>query len=168
MDADPGGTSRDAASREPMPRIVRLPPGSDPGPVRPRRPPARGSTAGVPRPRAVPAELEVRVDPGAGRLTLAGRLVAGTTSLLHDGVSELLRGPRPDWTLDVGAVTYLDSAGLRALSGAYRRALRHGRRVTLDGAPPSLQHVLTLMRLDRHLLPEEGPGPPADRGPGSR
>jgi hypothetical protein len=39
-----------------------------------------------------------------------------------------------------------------AIGAAYRRALRHNRRMTLTGAPPLLQQSLARLRLDHHLL----------------
>ena len=48
-----------------------------------------------------------------------------------------------------------DHTGLRAIGAAYRRLLRHDRRLTLCGASPELQRVLTRLRLGRHLLDDE-------------
>ncbi|MGK5113927.1 STAS domain-containing protein [Geodermatophilus sp. CPCC 205506] len=172
MAADPTETSLGV-----VPSILRPGPDSVRGPAGPLRRPAarrRGAraiaTSSAGRPRALaagePSESGAHVDLVTGRLTLTGRLDVRTTHLLYDAVSALLRADHPGWTLDVGGLTDVDDAGLRALLVAYRRALRHGRRITVVGASPSLQYALTLLRLDRHVLPAEGAPVPADPGPG--
>ena len=55
----------------------------------------------------------------------------------------LLTAQHPSWTGDVGQLTDIDHAGLRGLLSAYRRALRHGRRITLYSVSPFLQRALT-------------------------
>jgi anti-anti-sigma factor len=96
-----------------------------------------------------------------GRLTMTGRLDARTSYLLYDAVSALLRAGQASWTVDVAGLDVADHAGLRAIAGAYRRALRHDCRITLHGASPALQHALARLRLDRHVLPGAGELPPA-------
>jgi anti-anti-sigma factor len=119
-----------------------------------------------PPPAAAPSESGVHVDLISGRLTMTGRLDVRTTHLLYDAVSALLRAQHPSWTVDVGGLTDIDDAGVRALLGVYRRALRHGRRITLHGASPSLQYVLTRLRLARHVLPGDSTLIPAEPEPG--
>jgi anti-anti-sigma factor len=170
--ADPAETSHGA-----MPSIVRPGPGSALGPARPLRHPAarrRGarviatSSSGRPRPvtAAASSEFGVHVDLVTGGLTMTGRLDVRTTHLLYDAVSVLLTARHPSWTIDVGRLTDIDHAGLRGLLSAYRRALRHGRRITLYSVSPSLQRALTLLRLDRHVLPGESMLIPAEPDPG--
>lgn len=97
--------------------------------------------------------LVVRVDPAAGRVTLTGPLVGGSIPVLHAAVSTVLRSRRTNWSIDVSELLVTDDAGLRAIVGAYRRALRHGRQLTLLGASPPLRRALTRLRLASHLLP---------------
>lgn len=106
-----------------------------------------------PLPRA--GALLVDVDPAAGRLTMTGRLDARTVRVLHTAVSGLLLSEQRRWVLDVAGVTVTDHTGLRAIGAAYRRLLRHDRRLTLYGASPDLQRVLTRLRLGRHVLEDE-------------
>jgi anti-anti-sigma regulatory factor len=54
--------------------------------------------------------------------------------------------------VDATHVTSCDHMGIRGIGVAYRRALRHNRRMRLIGAPPSLHRELTRLRLDHHLL----------------
>jgi anti-anti-sigma factor len=97
--------------------------------------------------------LVVHVDGAAGRVTVSGRLDGGTVPALHQAVSTLLRAGRTRWRIDVAELVVVDDAGLRAIVGAYRRALRHGCRLTLHEVPPPLLDALIRLRLARHLLP---------------
>jgi|tagenome__1003787_1003787.scaffolds.fasta_scaffold19685712_1 anti-anti-sigma factor len=106
--------------------------------------------------------LAVHIDAASGCLTMTGRLDTRSTPLLYDAVSALLATDQPEWTMDVTGLTVADHAGLRAIVGAYHRAVRHGRRITVQGASPGLQHALRRLRLDRHVLPAE-PGPPVNK-----
>ncbi|KGH44948.1 hypothetical protein IN07_20285 [Modestobacter caceresii] len=60
----------------------------------------------------------------------------------------MLQSNRNHWTVDVAELTVGDHAGVRALGGAYRRAVGHGRRVTLLGASPVLRRALQRLDVD--------------------
>lgn len=106
-------------------------------------------------PSPPPGILVVEVDPACGRLRVTGRLDARTVRVLHSAVSGLLLSEQRRWVLDVAGVIVTDHTGLRAIGAAYRRLLRHDRRLTLHGASPDLQRVLTRLRLGRHVLEDE-------------
>ena len=97
----------------------------------------------------------VHVDLATGRLTATGRLGVRTIHLLHGAVTALLRSDQRTWTVDVSDCDVADHAGLRALAGCYRRAVRHNRRIALHGASPGLRHALGRLRLERHMLSDE-------------
>jgi anti-anti-sigma factor len=101
------------------------------------------------------SSLLVEVDVPAGRLRVAGRLDSRTVRVLHTAVSALLLTEQRRWVLDVAALTVADHTGLRAIGAAYRRLLRHDRRLTLCGASPELQRVLTRLHLGRHVLDDD-------------
>ena len=105
------------------------------------------------------SSLLVEVDVPAGRLRLAGRLDFRTVRVLHTAVSALLLTEQRRWVLDVAALTVADHTGLRAIGAAYRRLLRHERRLTLCGASPELQRVLTRLHLGRHVLDDDSAEP---------
>jgi anti-anti-sigma factor len=86
---------------------------------------------------------------------VAGRLDARTVHALHAVVSDLLLTEQRRWMVDVAALTVTDHTGLRAIGAAYRRLLRHDRRLTLCGVSPDLQRVLTRLRLGRHVLDDD-------------
>jgi anti-anti-sigma regulatory factor len=109
-------------------------------------------------PGAAGRSFRVQVDLAGGRLVLAGRLDRRTAHLLSEAVSALLAGGCPHWTVDASELTVADHAALRAIGTAYRRAIRHGRRLTILGTSPALHAALTRLRLDHHVL---DPGDPA-------
>jgi anti-anti-sigma regulatory factor len=98
------------------------------------------------------ADFTIRVDLAVGRVAATGRLDRRTAHLLHDALSTLLHAEHTSWQLDVSELVDVDDAGLRAVGAAYRRALRHGRHLTLHGASPALREALIRLRLDRHVL----------------
>ena len=110
--------------------------------------------------------FEVRVDSTTARVTVAGRLGAGSIPLLHAAVSTLLQTGRTRWSIDVTDLVVTDDAGLHAIVGAYRRAVRHGQQLTLFGASPPLHRALMRLRLARHLLPGDEPRIPIQRTAG--
>ena len=109
----------------------------------------------------------VRLDLMAARLELVGQLDRRTAHLLHDAISALLQTNRPAWTVDVTGLTVADHTGLRAVETAHRRALVHGRELTLLGASPGLHRALTRLDLEQPTLgaagrPSVDAGAPAD------
>jgi anti-anti-sigma regulatory factor len=102
-------------------------------------------------PRSGPS-FTVHVDLVDGRIQLAGLLDRGTAHLFQEAISALLLGDHDPCVVDTTGLIGCDQIGVRAIGAAYRRALRHNRRMTLTGAPPLLQQSLARLRLDRHLL----------------
>jgi anti-anti-sigma factor len=121
----------------------------------PQRPEADGGAS----------SFALHIDLNSGSITLAGRLDGRSAHLLYDAVSAMLHSDsaRRTWTVDVAGLSVADHAGLRAIGRAYRRALRHDRRITLHGASPALQSALTRVHLVHHVLGEDGP--PTAGGP---
>ena len=103
------------------------------------------------------ATVLVELDPVGGRLLLAGQLDRRTAHLLHAAVSTLLAGGCAHWTVEVSGLTVADHAALRAIGVAYRRAIRHGRRLTILGTSPALHGAATRLRLDQQLLERGDP-----------
>ena len=100
----------------------------------------------------------VHVDLVCGRIRLTGVLDRGTVHLFQEAISALRLANHDTWLVDTTDLIGCDQIGVRAIGAAYRRALRHNRRMTLTGAPPPLQQPLTRLRLDHHLL-HTPPGP---------
>ncbi|WP_233488962.1 STAS domain-containing protein [Blastococcus sp. TF02-09] len=97
----------------------------------------------------------VRLDLAGGRLEVDGRLDYRTAHLVHDAISALVHTHNERWVIDVSRSAGSDTACLRLLGVAYRRAVRHGRQITLIGASPSLQQALSRLRLNHHLTSSE-------------
>ena len=105
------------------------------------------------------SSFTVYMDVSRGTISLVGRLDGRSAHLLYDAVSAMLHSdsaPR-NWTVDVAELSVADHAGLRAIGRAYRRALRHDRRITLHRASPALQSALTRVHLMHHVLGNDGP-----------
>ena len=63
------------------------------------------------------------------RVTAEGEIDSTSAPVLRDRLDGLLDGDVRDLTIDLTAVTFLDSAGLCVLAAAYRRASEHDVRV---------------------------------------
>ena len=113
-------------------------------------------TAALPAAGGDDPPLVIAVDYRLGRLQLTGQLDRRNTQLLHDTISALLVHDCDRWTADISGLAVTDHAGLKAIGTAYRRLLRSGRRITLQGASPALTQALTRLRLDHHLLHDTG------------
>ena len=118
----------------------------------------RGDRMSTPRPQSIGSDprsgpsFTVHVDLLDGRIRLAGLLDRGTVHLFQEAISALLLGDHDTCVVDTTGLIGCDQIGVRAIGAAYRRALRHNRRMTLTGAPPLLQQSLARLRLDHHLL----------------
>lgn len=63
----------------------------------------------------------------AMRLTATGEIDSTSAPVLRDRLEAVLDAGASDVTIDLTAVTFLDSAGLCVLAAAYRRASAEGR-----------------------------------------
>jgi len=120
-------------------RTTTAPPTTRPGPAAARRVlPAPGP--------ASPAALTVTVERvcGVTRLHLEGELEATTAPLLDCLVTDALERRHGDVLLDLTEAGFCDVKGLDCLLTARRRARARGRRLSLRGASPLLQHLLHL------------------------
>lgn len=94
-------------------------------------------------------------DDGAGdRVTLVarGRIDAETAAELEAAVEEQLRLGRHTIRLDLAAVGFLSSAGIRALFNAHRGAKTAGGSCLVSHASEPIDRVLTLSRLSPILM----------------
>jgi anti-sigma B factor antagonist len=72
------------------------------------------------------ATIDVSVDGASATVRAAGEIDSTTAPLLNQQLSALLDTEVRELTVDLGRVTFLDSAGLCALATAHRRAGRQG------------------------------------------
>jgi phospholipid transport system transporter-binding protein len=83
--------------------------------------------------------------------TVSGVLDVGTIPAVL-AASRALWGSAPELTVDLSAVTRIDSAALALLIEWRRDAARRGRRLTIRGAPTAIASIAELCGV-RELLP---------------
>jgi len=91
--------------------------------------------------------LEISVDL-SGRdpvLVLTGYVDQSTASQLRDALTGLIDQNHERLTIDVEGVTFMDSSGIGALAGAYKR----GAHVTVRRPSPTVMRELVMCGLDR-------------------
>lgn len=93
---------------------------------------------------------------GVLHLRFAGDLDYIAVAELRDSLQEPLAGRRTV-VLDLGNVSFVDSAGLRLLVRTKRYVESHGGRLLINELSPAVQHMLALVqlsewfeRVDRH------------------
>jgi anti-anti-sigma factor len=85
-------------------------------------------------------------------MSVSGELDALSADLLRTAVADVLRRHRPERIdMDLHGVTFLDSAGIRALLLCQSDAQRAGSRVTLSRARPGVHRVLEITGLLDHF-----------------
>jgi stage II sporulation protein AA (anti-sigma F factor antagonist) len=77
-------------------------------------------------------------------VTVSGRLDTGTAPVFDAQLAPLLAEPRPQILLDLGAVTYISSAGLRSILQLVKHTAAHGGRVGLHSAPGHIMEVVEI------------------------
>ena len=65
--------------------------------------------------------VEVSEPAPLARLTVAGEIDSSSAPLLREQLDTLLESPLTELTIDLGGVTFLDSAGLCVLAAVHRR-----------------------------------------------
>jgi anti-anti-sigma factor len=93
-------------------------------------------------------ELEIASPPAPVRIVLAGELDGEEVTRLHDAVAGVpLPGDIRDLRIDAGELTFLDSAGIRALLGLRERAADAGARVVIDRLTHNVYRVIEIAGL---------------------
>ena len=81
-------------------------------------------------------------------LDLSGRITLGEgETLLKDKLNSLLHQGRKNLLLNLGGVSYVDSAGLGALVAAYTTVTREGGTLRLVSITKKLQDLLSITKL---------------------
>ena len=99
-------------------------------------------------PLAPPPELTLQTEkmPGEMLVRCGGKITCGSAALLKATVTSLMRENRI-LVLDLGKVSYVDSAGLGALVGLYISSRRTSCSLKLRNLTNRLQELLHLTRL---------------------
>jgi anti-sigma B factor antagonist len=94
----------------------------------------------------------VVVDGAAKRLVLKGRLDAAGTETIEVAFGSAVRSARGDVLVDLSAVAFVGSLGIRILISGARAADRAGRQLVIFGAQPAVAEVFATVALDE-LVP---------------
>jgi anti-anti-sigma factor len=93
-------------------------------------------------------ELEIPPAPGPVRVVLSGELDSEEVTRFHEAVAVL---PSPgdvrDLRIDAGKLTFVDSAGIRALLTFRERAEDRGARVVIDQVSVNVYRVMQISDL---------------------
>jgi anti-anti-sigma factor len=77
-------------------------------------------------------------------IALEGRLDTGSAPEFDAELSSVLSTPRPNILLDLAAVTYISSAGLRSILQLVKHTSAHGGRLGIFAAPPHIMEVIEM------------------------
>ena len=94
--------------------------------------------------------VETREVNGQRIVAVAGELdIAGSPELEHAIASALRAGGHV--TIDLSALEFIDSSGLRVLLGLHKTSLRDGSAYTVVPGPPQVHRAFVLCGLDETL-----------------
>ena len=85
------------------------------------------------------------------RLALKGELDLYSAPALDDALVEAEGEAWPKLILDLSALAFMDSAGLRLIVRTHARAEQSGRRLVLVKGPDTVARVLAVTELDQRL-----------------
>jgi anti-sigma B factor antagonist len=89
--------------------------------------------------------------PDGVHVELTGELDLATAPKLEDELRRVEQGDPPVIVLNLQALSFMDSSGLRAVLAADGRAREAGRRLVLVRGDERVQRVLRITRLDERL-----------------
>ena len=102
-----------------------------------------------------PGDREMGIDqrasetnPDVGILSLSGRLGAQSEQELSASLSRALGKNAAGIILDMSAVEFVSSAGLRALLVAYKQAHADGKKIAMIGVRPAVYKIFKLTSFD--------------------
>ena len=96
-------------------------------------------------------ELETEQDGGHVRLVLRGELDISSAQVLEDALERLEADQPSTLLIDLRALEFLDSTGLRTLVSADQRARDAGRRLAIVRGPEAVDRIFNVTRLDERL-----------------
>jgi anti-anti-sigma factor len=84
-------------------------------------------------------------------VVLAGEFDLAAVPQFEDAIAGVEAGGPPAIVIDLSALTFMDSSGLRALVTADDRARTAGRRLAIVPGPPAVRRVFEITQLDGKL-----------------
>lgn len=108
--------------------------------------------------------IDSSAEDGNATIIAAGEIDLATVSLLSTAIADTVHAGTTALTVNLNNVTYIDSAGLGVLVGAFKRLKALGGTFTVRCTQPRVLRLLTLTGLHRVLTIEGGPdgGEPSD------
>ena len=95
-------------------------------------------------------QVETREDDGQHVIALAGELDIAGAGEFEDAAAAALRAGGPV-TIDLSALEFIDSSGLRVLLAFHKASLRDGLDYTVLPGPPQVHRAFVLCGLDQAL-----------------
>jgi anti-sigma B factor antagonist len=111
--------------------------------------------------------IDVAGDARQTRVTAVGEIDSSSAPLFRERLEPLLDGDVAEITVDLTAVTFLDSAGLCVLAAAHRRAVASGKTVRVLASSRAVIRPLQITGL-WELLQVENVSAKADQPPAQR
>ena len=96
-------------------------------------------------------EFETREQEDRAHVTLRGELDLSTAEKVELELHRIEQTGTKLVVLDLSALTFLDSTGLRLIVGADQRARQSDRRLAVVRGPATVQRVFTITKLDERL-----------------
>ncbi len=96
-------------------------------------------------------EVETRSGERHVQVILRGELDLSTVEKVEEELRRVEAGEERILVLDLSALSFLDSTGLRLMVTADRRAQKDGRRLVIVRGPETVHRVFTITKLDEKL-----------------
>jgi anti-anti-sigma factor len=123
----------------------------------------------------------IHLDPQTATLAVSGELDLASAPEFDAALTRTLDSPASSLIIDLSALEFIDSTGVRALLKGYERATGDGRRCSVVNGGPQVSRILEMTGVDRQLKippganvapppsapgPEPGPAPEPEPEPG--
>lgn len=99
-------------------------------------------------------DVEAAIEGGVGRLRLAGELDLAGSEMLTRAFDMFVREGVERVVVDAGAVSFLDSSGLRALLAGQRAVTEAGLGWAVEQISPVVERLLEVTGTRQALLPD--------------
>jgi anti-sigma B factor antagonist len=104
----------------------------------------------------------IHVDPQTATLVVSGELDLASTPEFAAAVERALESQARVLVIDLSALEFIDSTGVRALVKGYERAIDHGKQCSVVNGGPQVSRILEMTGVDRQMgiLPSANVDPP--------
>lgn len=109
----------------------------------------------------------IHVDPQTATLVVSGELDLASTPEFAAAVERTLESQAGVLVIDLSALEFIDSTGVRALVKGYARAVDHGKQCSVVNGGPQVSRILEMTGVDRQIdiLPSADVDPPPPTPP---